>query len=431
MLGLLEQGEPATPYDLKQLAQLSTSNFWTVPHTQLYTECARLAEEGLLDEQPGADGPAPAHLPADRRAGARRSTAGASEPASDLYELRDAATLKLFFGADPATLAAAQLEAHKRPAGGVRASCTRASTATARRPAAGARVRHRPRARVHPLLVARRPRRRARAEPSAEHVLVAAGAAARAAPGPSSSVTKRSSPSIDDDRLARVLARARSASGGGGVGDGQPGRAQLACPRRRCARASRRAAHPGEPDRDVELPVAPGASEAVGDQHADARAGQLAQARAQSRARRRRGRAAAGSACRRRRRWRRRRRRWRRRSRGGCGRSARRARRAATSADSSSTTCTARGSLPVRSAAQLARARAAARRRRARRPRPRPWTRPCARSRRRCPSRSGAPSRARRAAISAREVVAGAQLGQAREGAGAEDRHASLAQAAR
>lgn len=50
VLGLIEQAEPATPYDLKQLAALSTSNFWTVPHTQLYTECERLAAEGLLSE---------------------------------------------------------------------------------------------------------------------------------------------------------------------------------------------------------------------------------------------------------------------------------------------------------------------------------------------------------------------------------------------
>ena len=42
---------PATPYDLKQLAQVSTAKFWSVPHTQLYTECARLAREGLLSEQ--------------------------------------------------------------------------------------------------------------------------------------------------------------------------------------------------------------------------------------------------------------------------------------------------------------------------------------------------------------------------------------------
>ena len=51
VLGLIEQIGPATPYDLKRVAQLSTVNFWSVPHTQLYTECARLAEAGLLSER--------------------------------------------------------------------------------------------------------------------------------------------------------------------------------------------------------------------------------------------------------------------------------------------------------------------------------------------------------------------------------------------
>jgi PadR family transcriptional regulator, regulatory protein AphA len=112
VLGLLEQGEPATPYDLKQIAQVSTNNFWSVPHTQLYTECARLAAEGLLDERQEQTG---------RRRRIYRLTAGGrkalemwrNEPATDLYELRDAATLKLFFGGDPATLAETQLQAHK------------------------------------------------------------------------------------------------------------------------------------------------------------------------------------------------------------------------------------------------------------------------------------------------------------------------------
>jgi PadR family transcriptional regulator, regulatory protein AphA len=112
VLGLLERGEPATPYDLKQIAQLSTNNFWAVPHTQLYTECARLAAEGLLDERQEQTG---------RRRRIYRLTARGrealakwrNEPATDLYELRDAATLKLFFGGDPATLAATQLQAHK------------------------------------------------------------------------------------------------------------------------------------------------------------------------------------------------------------------------------------------------------------------------------------------------------------------------------
>jgi DNA-binding PadR family transcriptional regulator len=51
VLGLLEQAKSATAYELKQLAQMSTINFWSVPHTQLYTECPRLAGAGLLSER--------------------------------------------------------------------------------------------------------------------------------------------------------------------------------------------------------------------------------------------------------------------------------------------------------------------------------------------------------------------------------------------
>jgi PadR family transcriptional regulator, regulatory protein AphA len=113
VLGLLELAGQATPYELKRVAQMSTSNFWSIPHTQLYTECARLAREGLLDER---------QEPTGRRRRTYQLTARGSEllalwrdePAAELYELRDAATLKLFFGGDPATLAASQLEAHRR-----------------------------------------------------------------------------------------------------------------------------------------------------------------------------------------------------------------------------------------------------------------------------------------------------------------------------
>src|SRR5581483_3624746 len=51
VLGLVEQLEPATPYRLKQIAQVSILHFWSIPHTQLYTECARLADAGLLSER--------------------------------------------------------------------------------------------------------------------------------------------------------------------------------------------------------------------------------------------------------------------------------------------------------------------------------------------------------------------------------------------
>jgi DNA-binding PadR family transcriptional regulator len=113
VLGLLEKAQPATPYDLKQLAQLSTVNFWALPHTQLYTECARLAREGLLSEEQEQTG--------RRRRIYRLTETGQdaleewlAQPARETYELRDAATLKLFFGADPAKLAAAQAQVHRR-----------------------------------------------------------------------------------------------------------------------------------------------------------------------------------------------------------------------------------------------------------------------------------------------------------------------------
>jgi DNA-binding PadR family transcriptional regulator len=113
VLGLVEQLEPATPYDLKQVAQVSTLHFWSVPHTQLYTECARLAAAGLLDEQREKGG---RRRRVYRLTGAGRDALDAwrSTPASEIYELRDTATLKLFMGADPAALAETQLAAHRR-----------------------------------------------------------------------------------------------------------------------------------------------------------------------------------------------------------------------------------------------------------------------------------------------------------------------------
>ncbi len=113
VLGLLDYAGSGTPYDLKRAAEVSTNNFWTVPHTQIYTECARLAESGLLAEEREQTG--------RRRRIYRLTEAGREqlerwrgEPSEGVSELRDASTLKLFFGGDPAALAAAQLEAHER-----------------------------------------------------------------------------------------------------------------------------------------------------------------------------------------------------------------------------------------------------------------------------------------------------------------------------
>ena len=113
VLGLIERFQPITPYQLKQVAQVSILHFWSIPHTQIYTECGRLSEAGLLEERREKTG--------RRRRVYRLSGAGRDalerwreDPSTDLYELRDPGLLKLFCGADPARLAESQLELHER-----------------------------------------------------------------------------------------------------------------------------------------------------------------------------------------------------------------------------------------------------------------------------------------------------------------------------
>jgi PadR family transcriptional regulator, regulatory protein AphA len=112
VLGLLEQAEPATPYDLKRIAQRSVFNFWSVPHTQIYTECKRLAEAGLLDER-REDSGRRRRFYTLTAPGREAMDAWRIEPTSQLSEVRDLGILKLFFGSDPAHLASAQAEVHR------------------------------------------------------------------------------------------------------------------------------------------------------------------------------------------------------------------------------------------------------------------------------------------------------------------------------
>ncbi len=112
VLGLLEHLQPATAYDIKRFAQESTVNFWSLPHTQLYTECQRLVESGLLAEEREQDGRR-RRIYSLTASGRDALASWRAEPTAQLYELRDVATLKLFFGADPVALAATQVQAHE------------------------------------------------------------------------------------------------------------------------------------------------------------------------------------------------------------------------------------------------------------------------------------------------------------------------------
>src|SRR5829696_7006718 len=111
VLGLLELAE-GTPYDLKTRVANSVGNFWSVPHSALYAEPERLTRQGLVEER-REEGGRRRRVFSITDAGRRALGEWRAEPTSEPAELRDPALLKLFFGADPERMAAAQLPAHR------------------------------------------------------------------------------------------------------------------------------------------------------------------------------------------------------------------------------------------------------------------------------------------------------------------------------
>jgi PadR family transcriptional regulator AphA len=113
VLGLISLAGEATPYDLKQMVARSVGHFWSIPHSQLYAEPARLAQAGYLDERRESGGRRRKHysLTQAGRLALEQWTASGTEEG---WELRDPGLLKLFFGADPAVLACEQLDTHRR-----------------------------------------------------------------------------------------------------------------------------------------------------------------------------------------------------------------------------------------------------------------------------------------------------------------------------
>lgn len=111
VLGLVGHLGTATSYDLKRAVAGTIGGFWSVPHSQLYAEPARLAALGLLHE-------------AREGSGRRRRTYSLAAPgraalddwlatpADDGTELRDPALLKLFFGGQASGGAVTRVATH-------------------------------------------------------------------------------------------------------------------------------------------------------------------------------------------------------------------------------------------------------------------------------------------------------------------------------
>jgi DNA-binding PadR family transcriptional regulator len=112
VLGLLSRAKRATPYDLKQMAA-SLSDLWSVQHTQLYGEPARLAKAGYLTEEQEGTGRRRKTYELTKK-GRQALEGWKAAPTDTFTELRDPGLLKLYFGADPSAVAADQLQLHRR-----------------------------------------------------------------------------------------------------------------------------------------------------------------------------------------------------------------------------------------------------------------------------------------------------------------------------
>jgi PadR family transcriptional regulator AphA len=96
VLGLLAREGPSTPYALEGHVAATLGNFWSFPHTLLYSEPERLEQLGLLTETRESKGRRRRSF-AITPAGLEALDAWLERPARVRTELRDLGLLQLFF----------------------------------------------------------------------------------------------------------------------------------------------------------------------------------------------------------------------------------------------------------------------------------------------------------------------------------------------
>ena len=96
VLGLLAREGPSTPYDLEQHVRATLGNFWSFPHTLLYSEPPRLAALGLVTETRETEGRRRRNFTITLAGTAALST-WLHQPSGAPTELRDPGLLQLFF----------------------------------------------------------------------------------------------------------------------------------------------------------------------------------------------------------------------------------------------------------------------------------------------------------------------------------------------
>ncbi|OIJ69141.1 PadR family transcriptional regulator [Streptomyces mangrovisoli] len=113
VLGVIDKLGEASPYDVKTEAARTVAPFWSVPHAQVYAQCDRLLEAGLLTQvrQESGRNRRVLALTRDGRAALREWL---DDPEFVPVEARERGILKLWFGGHPEVLAPVQLGEHEK-----------------------------------------------------------------------------------------------------------------------------------------------------------------------------------------------------------------------------------------------------------------------------------------------------------------------------
>ncbi|MCW2800506.1 MAG: hypothetical protein JWQ70_1978 [Aeromicrobium sp.] len=97
VLGCLASAGPSTPYELKQAVAESVGYFWSFPHSQLYSEPARMTAAGLVQEE-REEGGRRRRVFSITAVGRAALDDWLTQPTAGLPDIRDVGLLKLFFG---------------------------------------------------------------------------------------------------------------------------------------------------------------------------------------------------------------------------------------------------------------------------------------------------------------------------------------------
>ncbi|MEV0483526.1 PadR family transcriptional regulator [Streptomyces sp. NPDC050508] len=113
VLGIIDRLGEASPYDVKVEAARTVAPFWSVPHAQVYAQCDRLLEAGLLSQVRQESGRNRRVLTLTDQG---RAVLGRwlDDPEFVPVEARERGILKLWFGGRPDVLAPVQLGEHEK-----------------------------------------------------------------------------------------------------------------------------------------------------------------------------------------------------------------------------------------------------------------------------------------------------------------------------